>query len=474
MKKTVLCSFFLFLSAAGVHANVLTSTVSDQQSVEVTVYNSNLGLVKDIRRLQLPQGQGELRFMDVASGIMPYTVQVQSLTSPGQLTVLEQNYEYDLMNSSKLLDKYVGKNLKIMTVNQMTGQKSIVDAVLLSNNDGPIYKINGEIYLGYPGYQILPQIPENLIAKPTLTWEFDNQNANPQTVQVAYLTDNITWRADYIMVVNHDDTAANINGWVTLDNRSGAAYKNAKLKLVAGQVNRVQSYAMRKMLPMSDMALGAATAPQFQEQPFFEYHLYDLQRPTTIENNQTKQINLLQADHVAINKEYIVHGQQDYFYTNFNGAEPMKTPVDVVLKFKNSKANHMGMPLPAGTVRLYKKDAQGSLEFVGEDSIDHTPKDEDVEIKAGEAFDVVAERQQMDYKLAYRSYETAWEVTIRNHKDNAVKVGVIEPMYGDWQVLESSAPYKKVNANTLRFDVEVPKDQEVKIDYRVRVTTFRG
>jgi hypothetical protein len=471
--SSILLASALFLSCPA-FASSMTSTIDDQQAVEVTVYNSNIGLVKDTRQLQLPKGEGELKFMDVAASILPYTVQIQSIESPGALTVLEQNYEYDLMDSNKLLDKYVGKNIKLLTINKDQDKKEIVDATLLSNNNGQIYKINDEIYLGYPGYQILPQIPENLIAKPTLTWMYDNRGPSPQTVQVVYLTDNINWRADYIVVVNKEDTSANIDGWVTLDNKSGATYRNAKLKLVAGQVNRVQENmpvalggGMRMFKAME------AAAPQFQEQSFFEYHIYDLQRPTTIKDNQTKQVNLLQADGVGIEKEYLVRGEQNYFYSNTMGGEPVKSPVNVYLKFKNSNSNHMGMPLPSGTLRLYKKDAQNSLEFVGEDNIDHTPKDEDVEIKAGEAFDVVAERQQMDFQQNARSFETAWEVKIRNHKDSDIKVGIVEPVYGDWEVLESSVPYKKINATTLRFDVNVNKDQEVKVTYRVRVRTPR-
>ena len=244
MLNFIIAFFITLLSFnCSAFASSMTSTIDDQQAVEVTVYNSNIGLVKDTRQIQLPQGEGELKFMDVASSILPYTVQIQSLDAAGGFVVLEQNYEYDLMDSSKLLDKYVGKNIKIMTIDK-DNKKDIVDATLLSNNNGQIYKINDEIYLGYPGTQILPEIPENLIAQPTLTWVYDNKNAGPQTVQVAYLTDNITWRADYIVVVNNDDTSANIDGWVTLDNKSGATYKNAKLKLVAGEVNRVQETDM--------------------------------------------------------------------------------------------------------------------------------------------------------------------------------------------------------------------------------------
>ena len=474
LKTTLIYLVSLLLFNGAAFAAAVTSTIDDQKAVEVTVYNSNIGLVKDTRQLKLPQGEGELRFMDVASSILPYTVHVQSLDAPDGLNILEQDYEYDLMDSEKLLDKYVGKDIKVLTFNKDGDKKEIVDATLLSNNNGPIYRINNEIYLGYPGTQILPQIPENLIAKPTLTWTYDNQNAGPQTVQVSYLTDNITWQADYIVVVNKDDTKANFDGWVTLDNKSGATYKNAKLKLVAGQVNRVQ--AVMDAVSSPRMAAGmmmakAAFRPQFQEQTFFEYHIYDLQRKTTIKDNQTKQVDLLQADGVDIKKEYLVQSEGNDYFNNSNGEEAAKVPVNVCLKFKNSKENHMGMPLPSGTIRLYKKDTQGSLEFAGEDSIKHTPKDEDVEIKAGEAFDVVAERQQTDFQQNNRSFESAWEITVRNHKDSGIKVGIIESVNGDWKVLDSSVPYKKVNATTIRFDVDVDRNQEVKVTYRLRVKT---
>ncbi len=470
--KNLFCSLLaLFLSASSVCA-AMTSTVDDRSSVEVTVYNSNIGLVKDTRRLKVPQGVGELRFMDVASGILPFTVQVKSLKAAGGLTVLEQNYEYDLMDDQKLMDKYVGKTIKLMDVNYYTGKKEIVEAELLSNNGSPIYKINNEIHLGAAGYRILPQIPENLIAKPTLTWMYEAKAGGQQDVQVSYLTNGINWRADYVVVVNKDDTAADLSGWVTLDNNSGTTYKDAKLKLVAGQVNRAEpeAYMMKGRQMQMAMATDAA-APQFTEQSFFEYHIYDLERPTTIKDRQTKQVNLLEAAGAAVEKEYVVYGQQGYWYGNYNNGQPIKAPVNVYLKFKNAKENHLGMPLPAGTMRLYKEDAAKSLQFIGEDSLKHTPKDENVELKVGEVFDVVAERIQTDFQQNNRSFETEWELTLRNHKDGNVKVSLMEPVYGDWEVLSSTHHYTKADAATLRFDVDVPKNGAVKVKYRVRVRT---
>lgn len=446
------------------------STLEDQTNVEVTVYNNNLGLIKDTRRIQLPEGEGELRFMDVASAIMPVTVHVKSLSAGDQFQVLEQNYEYDLMDYNKLMDKYVGRKIKLIDWRQFQDRKDSVDALLISNNGGnPVFKVNDEIYLGHPGYKVLPQIPENLIAKPTLMWMYRNESPKAQDVEVSYLTNHINWKADYVFVLNKDDTGGDLSGWVSIDNQSGAAYNDAKLKLVAGEVQRVQ--APMERMPMAGMAykMAEAAAPQFREEGFFEYHIYDLQRKTTIKNQQTKQINLLEAGDVRAEKELLVYGNQSYFVQYYRPQSP-KQPVSVYVKFKNSQENHLGMPLPAGIIRLYKKDSQGSQQFVGEDRIEHTPKDEEVKVKVGEAFDVVAERKQTDFKqLAGQLYETAWEVTVRNHKEEDITVGIIEPLYGNWKLTEQSHPHQKVDAFTIRFDVAVPKGGEVKVTYKLWV-----
>ena len=451
----------------------LESTLDDQQSVELTVYNQNMGLVKDTRSIKLPLGQEqELRFMDVAAFINPVTVHIKSLSASDDFTVLEQNYEYDLISPQKLMDKYVGKDIKIIDWNQYRDKKEEVRATLLSNNNGEVYKINNEIYIGHPGYKVLPEIPENLISKPTLTWLYTNKNSSPRKLEVSYLTDNINWKADYVLAVNETDTKADLSGWVTLDNKSGATYKNAKLKLVAGEVNRVQPGYPQSVAKEGLASTLGMKKKQFIEQSFFEYHIYDLQRKTTIKDNQTKQVNLLEANDATVSKELIVRGQQNYYLSQYSG-QTLKSPVEVFIKFKNSENNHLGMPLPAGVMRLYKKDQAGSLQFIGEDKIDHTPKDEEVKLKIGEAFDVVAERVQTDFKiLTSNVYETAWRVTLRNHKKEDITMTLLEPMGGDWEILEPSHPFEKKDAFTAQFKVNVPKDQEVKVTYRVRIRWF--
>ena len=462
------CLAVLLVSSAMAQADtVCRSTVDDQVGVEVTVYNNNLGLVKDMRNVRLPVGVSELRFADVASHIMPVTVHAKSLNLPDSFTVLEQNYEYDLMNADKLLDKYVGKKIKIIDWNQFQDRKDVVKATLLSNNQGQIYKINNEIYLGHPGYKILPEIPENLVARPTLMWLCDNKSKKAHNLEVCYLTKNIKWKADYVVVLNKDDTSADISGWVTLNNKSGATYKDAGLKLVAGEVHRVQEEFEDRAYALKSRK--QAGAPQFQEKAFFEYHIYNLQRKTTIKDKQIKQVSLLEAIGAGIQKELLVYGTQSYFTRQFRDQNP-KQPVNVYVIFKNSKDNHMGMPLPAGIMRLYKHDPDGSLQFIGEDRIGHTPRDEEIRLKIGEAFDVVAERIQREYRqITTRVHESEWEVIVRNHKKEDIKVGIVEPLFGNWAVVSNSHPYRKVNAFTIRFDVKVPSDGEVKVKYRVRV-----
>mgnify|MGYP005838299145 CR=1 FL=1 len=448
---------------------VVTSGAEQQTGVQVTVYNSNVALIKESRKLELPMGQGELRFTDVAAHIKPTTVLVKSMNQPDKFNVLEQNYEYDLISAARLLDKYVGKRVKIVDWNKYQDRKQTVDAELLSNNDGPVYRIDGEIYLGHPGFQVLPKLPENLIAKPTLMWLFQNKGNQSHDIEVSYLTENISWRADYVVVVGADDRSADLSGWVSVENNSGATYSNAKLKLVAGDVHRVEDKPSYPEQKERRMYATQAPVPQFEEKSFFEYHIYDLQRPSTLKDKQTKQIRLLDVYGIKIHKELLVYGIQSHYAMHYREEKP-RQPVSICVTFKNSQDNRLGMPLPQGIMRLYKVDDGGCLQFIGEDRVKHTPRDEDVRLKIGNAFDVVAERTQTDFKqLTSRSFESRWEIVIRNHKDQDVSVGVIEPLYSQWQILEKSHPFKKLDAHTVRFDIQVPKNEEVKISYRVRV-----
>lgn len=474
----LLVIFFIGIASSGLAVTerddekprVLSTTLEDQRGVAVTIYNVNLGLVKDQREIRLPQGTGELRFMDVASKIIPTSVYIRSLTDPQSLQILEQNYEYDLLNPQKLLDKYVGKEVKLYYRNPYTEREEIVTAILLANNGGPIFKIGDEITFGYPGRIIFPEVPDSLISKPTLVWLVENNLPTSQKIETSYLTNDINWRADYVVTLNEKDDRADLSGWVTIKNTSGATYRNARLKLVAGDVNRVRNeWEYKDKMLRAAMKEARPAEPQFQQEEFFEYHIYTLQRPATIKQNQTKQIGLVTADNIPVKKELLYYGAR-FYYRNRQGGVISNQKVSVFVEIENKKENNLGIPLPKGTIRVYKHDRERSLQFVGEDSIDHTPKDEKVRIKLGDAFDVVGSRKQMNWrKIAYDTYEASFEISLRNHKKEDVFVKVVEPIPGDWVMLSSSHEYSKTEAFTAEFTVRVPKDKETKLTYSVRM-----
>jgi hypothetical protein len=452
-----------------------TTTARDRQSVNITVYNSNLGLVRETRRLTLPSGQIALRFADVTAQIRPETVHLASLTAPASLRILEQNYQYDLLNPAKLLDKFVGKEITLVLRRYQNNTESFepVQAMLMSNNGGQVWRIKGQIVINPTNIAEMrfPDLPKNLVATPTLVWDLENRETGSQSIEASYLTSGMNWRADYVLLVNADDTKGDLQGWVTLTNASGATFEDARLQLVAGDVNRVSeernNYALAGAMARKTMA----DESQFQEQGFFEYHMYTLQRPATIRDNETKQVSLLEAAGFDVKKEFVLNGQR-YYYTGYNNpGAAIKEKVGVYVQFRNSQSNKLGMPLPAGTIRLYKKDDKGNQQFIGEDKIDHTPKDEDVRVKVGDAFDIVAERKQTDYKVIVTGhmYEYAYEIKIRNHKDSPITVVVNEPIGGDWEMVSATFKAEKTAAFAARFQVPVAKDGEATLAYRVRV-----
>jgi hypothetical protein len=470
MKITALSSSLIMclsLIASSAEKPVI-STDSGRTGMEVTVYNNNIGLVKDTRKIRLPAGYGELRFSDVASSIMPVTVRAVSLSNPEELRILEQNYEYDLMSPEKLLDKYVGKKIKLLDINKYTGKRDTTDAELLSSNNGLIYKINNEIFLEHPGMKILPSIPENLIAVPTLMWLFESRRAAEHRIEVTYITGDISWTADYILVLDKDDAKSGLSGWVSIDNRSGGEYKDAKLTLIAGKLNMVPQERVGMLQSKRAVSASYQPEPSFEEKEIFEYHMYTLQHPSSIKNNQTKQIQLFQSDRFDTQKELITEPAPRIFGRR-SEESAKRQPVNVFITFSNTKKNSLGMPLPSGAVRVYKKDDSDALQFLGEDRIDHTPENEKLRLKIGEAFDVVTERLQKSYsETGSRANESEWEITVRNHKKQAVNVGIVERLNGEWKILSKSHDFDKIDAFTIRFNVNVAAGGETKVTYRSR------
>ena len=427
--------------------------LAQQRDVTVTVYQSNLALVREIRSLQLQTGVTEVEFIDVPARIDPTSVYFVSLTAPDDLRIVEQNFEYDLVGADKLLQKHIDRNVILETKDGTTYSGLLLSAsakeTILKDSQGQV-KIVTQANVENITF---PEPVENLITKPTLVWKLSNSRNGKHETEIGYLTRGIRWHAEYVGIANEDDTSLDIGGWVSLDNKSGASFENARLKLVAGDVNLASSVRLQR----TEALMAADAAPAFQEKPFFEYHLYTLQDRTTVANNQVKQISLFEPTDVITEKKYVYDQKRD------------KSKVGVFLNFENSKKSGLGKPLPRGKVRLYKRDDDDALVFLGEDNIDHTPENETVRVFSGFAFDIVAERTQKERKaLGKTSWDEGWEIELRNSKDTAVSVKIIEHFNNGWEIIAHSQAYEVRDANTITFDLDVPGKNRSAISYTVR------
>lgn len=451
----------------------LTSNLADQRELAVTIYNDSLALVKDTRRIKLERGPNRLAWRDVSARIRPETALLRNLAHAEGFWLIEQNFDFDLLTPQKLLDKYVGQEVRVIKTHPTSGAETQETARVLATNNGAVLQYADRIETGIAGRLAFKSVPPTLRDRPTLVISL-NSPAGEQNLELSYLTGGLAWKADYIAELSAKDDKIDLNGWVTLTNNSGARYENAKLQLVAGDVNRVREDAAFAQAPRNMLAQAApAAAPKMAEESLFEYHLYTLDRPTTLAEQQTKQVALMTAGGVAVNKEFVLRGA-DYYYRSAYGDLGQKLKVGVFVEFDNSGAN-LGIPLPKGVVRVYKKDGAGNAQFVGEDRIDHTPKNEKIRLKLGEAFDVTADKKQTDFqklsgfgKYNY-VFESAYRIELKNAKNEAATVKVIEPVPGDWEILEESHPHKKEAANTAVWRVSVPANGKTVVTYRTKV-----
>ena len=450
----------------------IVSTAADQTSVAVTIYNDNLALVKDARRVKLTRDFNQLAWREVSAQMRPETAQLRNVSNPAGFRLQEQNFDFDLLTPQKLLEKYVGREVSVIRTHPTTGAETRETATVLSTNNGVVLKYADRIETGVPGRLAFSGVPDTLRDKPTLVISLLNPVAGLQNLELSYLTGGMSWRADYVAELNAADDQLDLNGWVTLTNQSGAAYPNARLQLVAGDLNRVRD---NRAVPRAAMAMASKVneAAEMQQESLFEYHLYTLPRPTTLAENQTKQVALMSATRVPVSKEYLLAGA-NYYYSGQYGEIGQKMKVGVFVEF-NNKGEGLGIPLPKGVIRMYKKDSQGNAQFVGEDRVDHTPKNETVRLKLGDAFDVTADRKQTAFqKLAGTSrynyvFESAYEIVLKNAKAEAVTVTVREPMPGDWAMVSESLTHTKAASGTAEWQVAVPAEGKTTLTYRVRV-----
>ncbi|MHB1093063.1 DUF4139 domain-containing protein [Thiobacillus sp.] len=451
----------------------IVSTASDQSGVAVTIYNDNLALVKDTRQVRLERDFNRLAWRGVSAQIRPETAQLRNLSNPAGFRLQEQHFDFDLLTPQKLLDKYVGREVSVIRIHPGTGVETREAATVLSTNNGVVLRFaDGHIETGIPGRLAFPGVPDTLRDTPTLVISLLNPSAGMQNLELSYLTSGLAWRADYVAELSADDSRLDLNGWVTLSNQSGTAYPDARLQLVAGDINRVRD---AQPMPRATMAMAdkVADAAEMHQESLFEYHLYTLQRPTTLAENQTKQVALMAASRVPVRKEFLLEGANYYYLGQYSEID-QKIKVGVFVEFDN-KGEGLGIPLPRGVIRVYKRDGQGNVQFVGEDRIDHTPKNETVRLKLGEAFDLTADRKQTAFqKLAGTGsdnhvFESAYEIVLKNAKAEAVTVIVREPMPGDWTMVSESQSHTKAASGIAEWKVKVPAEGTTTLIYRVRV-----
>ncbi|MBR3654931.1 MAG: DUF4139 domain-containing protein [Elusimicrobia bacterium] len=432
-------------------------------SAAVTIYNDNFALVRDTKEVDVKVGKQTIEVDDVSAKIDPTSVLPKFLSDANNITILEQNYDFDLVNSNKLLQKYIGKDITVERY-LPNSQKEKISGKLLSVQGGTIIKTNNDKIVINPSGEIsLPKMPDGLMLKPTLSWLINSKVAGKKKLELTYKTTGFSWVADYVAVLDKDDKKVDLNAWVTINNTSGATYKDAKLKLVAGDVNTVKPATRATGVMLAKNAVMAEAAYDeagFQEQSFFEYHIYQLQRKADLKDNEKKQIEFTAAQNVPVEKKYTYQSSKN-------------NKVEISLKFKNNKASNLGIPLPKGKVRVFKSDGD-SIEFVGEDTIDHTPENKDMRLTLGNAFDVTAEKKMTSSSRnnSSKQSEETYEIVLKNAKKEAVKVDVIETFYGwsNWKITSNSHKFENKDSSSVVFEIDVPAKSETKVTYKVKYT----
>jgi hypothetical protein len=469
----------------------------ERLSVDLTIYNQNLSLIREERSFDFAKGVGKVVVPDIPATIDGTSVHFATLTDPGSVRVLEQNYQYDLVHQAKLLERYLGKQVEFVREDPVTKKEFSVFGKLLStgyaaqpNYGGPmnysmtggmVAEIDGKIEINPVGRLILPSLPEGLILRPQLEWIVRSSREGKQKAEVSYLAGQLSWNCNYVALLENNGASLDMTGWVTLTNASGTSFRDAGLKLVAGDVNIVKK-AFERTAGMAKATLAAdEAAPQFKQTELFEYKLYTLQRRTDLRNNETKQIELTSGHGVQSRKVFIYDGIGDqwrYWYNNYSYrsqgsfGQQSNPKVGVFVTFRNEEKSGLGIPLPKGKVRVYQRDDDGKEQFIGEDEIDHTPKDEEVRLYLGNAFDIVGERAQKDFRSfsGGRVVEETIEITVRNHKKGSVEVQVYEHpwRWSQWEIIAASSEWTKVDQSTLRFPVKLAADESKVIRYTVR------
>jgi hypothetical protein len=442
------------------------TTLADQRQLNVTVYNANLALVHDRRRLTLEKGENLVAWRDVSANLDGTSALLEDLTAPGSVSLIEQNFNFDLLSPEALLKKAVGSEVTVEHLGSLDGRPRREQAKLLSVNNGIVLQYADRVETDLSSSRIIySSLPANLRDRPTLVLDFDSARAGDHELDLSYLTTGMNWHADYIGRVSPTEDRLDLSGLVTLTNNSGASYRDAHVQLVAGNVN-VPPPTTQQFQTIGRVV--SRSGDQVSQENFFEYHLYTLGHTTTIADNQTKQVGFMSARAIPVHKTLELRGSPSY-YRNGSADLGDKIPVGVFVSFEN-KGGDLGIPLPGGVVRLYKSDSRGTSQFLGGDRIDHTPKNETVRLQVGASFDVTARRHQTNFRvIAQGVYESSFEIILSNAKDAAADVLVVEPIPGDWEMLTESQPHEKSSSSTASWLIHVPAGGSTKLSYTVRV-----
>jgi hypothetical protein len=447
---------------------------TEKVSNELTVYNQNLALVKDIRKINLKKGVNIIEFKDTPAQIDPTSVIFKDLTYP-DTEIIEQKYEYDLVNSSKLLEKYIDKQITVQ-VNEGQTTKEYTGKLLAGSNFGALVMEtkDGIITLNTYSKITYPELPNGLITKPTLVWKAYTEKEGERNTETIYLTSGLNWRVDYIAVANNEDTKLDFAGWATIDNKSGTSYPDTTLKLVAGEINKIEQTTKDMYPKMYTSESKMGTTSPFVNEKFFEYYLYTLDKKTDIGNNETKQISLLNSNNVNVKKEFVYEPSKNYYYYNYYNNNSDKKQVEVKLIMKNTKSEGLGIPLPKGIVRVYKKDSTGKLQFIGEDEINHTKTEDEIELSIGNAFDVTGERIQENVEETRNLIRReSYRITLENQKDQEITVKVKERAYNlNWTIIKTSMPFEKKSSTEFYYYVKVPAKGKAEITYTIEYKNY--
>jgi hypothetical protein len=491
----------------------LLLAADDTSQPSLTIYNQNFAVVRQELPLELKSGVNSIRVTDITMHLEPDSVILRDPSGKQPVQVLEQNYRADPVSEPLLLSLFEGKTIDFLM--QRENKQEVVQGKIIRSgyvphspmamrqygdqyyqaqmayaqggSEQPIVEVEGKLRFGLPGTPLFPALGDDTVLKPTLQWLLSTPSPGRLLAEFSYVTGGLTWEADYNIVAPEKGNAVDIVGWVTMDNQSGKAFKNARIKLMAGDVNKIQPGQMHNgmMMGAGAVAIGGPMAPAVTERTFDEYHLYTLARPTTLYDRETKQVEFIRAADVSTAQIYVYDGLKldpnryngwnwENIRNDFSYGTDSNPKVWVMREFNNSEANHLGMPLPKGRVRFYRRNDDGQIEFTGENVIDHTPRDEKVRVYTGNAFDLTGERRRTDYRLDTnrQTIDESFEIKVRNHKQEPVDVRVVEHLYRwiTWDISAKSDTYRKTDSKTIEFPVRIAPDGEKTITYTAHYT----